>query len=585
MDAQALAHLRAEVAKPRWIHVRAVAYLHERHPLPRSEQCPCCGSDLARISRRVEIDEVVIDTQTGRRYVRSQIVDRAGFDKLAARCDESISMPLRLPDWTDEDGYSPLAALRETEARRVVLSGGNRGGKSSFMAVALALCWLQRGGMGAEFALIGPEIKQAHLLKKKLFEGEQTGRWNPPIIDRRLWTRIPEKERQEDQFCYMVDGSRFWLTHSKSAGHLKGRAWVRAAFTEASECPYPEVHTVARARLVDAGGQLWLDSTPGKDQSHWLKTGVVDVALEERARAQRGDTTARTTRLLTFPSDRNPWVCPIEMAAARADAAKRDPQMARREFDGEWCSDFATLFGETFDASYHVDDVPLGRLDKIDLTDITRKASRRFFGGAGHDWVIGCDINLSPTSFVMCKVFGDPDDEHTWGLAVLDELWVWNKGPSGAGRALLEYKDGIYAEAGISIDATAARAGSNAGRAGGRTGTPALELRALGFNCKPCNTSTSTGKHQNPDVQDSTNLVKWLQRQRPRRFMVASHCHRTIRALETQEDRGDGRPPKVGGSWTDREVNNVVECVRYLSWALFTRQYHRGDRQLITLAQ
>jgi hypothetical protein len=233
-----------------------------------------------------------------------------------------------------------------------------------------------------------------------------------------------------------------------------------------------------------------------------------------------------------------------------------------------------------------VEEIPSGQLEAIGLTDITRKATRRFFGGKGAEWLIGCDINWDPTAFLMMKVFTtseDLNDETKWGLAVLDELWVWSKGPTGAGRELQKYKDGIYAKAGISIDATAAHAHSRAGRKGGRTGTPALELRSLGFNCKPCNTSSRTGKHSNPDVQDSTNLLKWLMRSRPMRFVVASTCPRFIRAVETQEDRGDGRPPKVSGSWTDREVNNVVECGRYGAWPIFAPAYHRQGRKKITL--
>tara|TARA_Y100000310_G_scaffold339617_1_gene432844 strand:- start:5783 stop:7375 length:1593 start_codon:yes stop_codon:yes gene_type:complete len=530
---------------------------------------------------------VILDIRNGKRYRRSQLQDKEGFDRLAAECDVTVAMPLRVPDWVDEEGYGPLDMLLDTTCRQRMLEGGNRGGKTSHSANMAAYDWLLYGGPGAEFALLAPEMKQAHLIKKKLFEGETTNRFNPPIIPDALWLAIPEKERQEDQCCHMVDGSNFWITHAKQAGHLKGRAWVRAYWTEAYECMHSEVHTVARARLVDAAGILTLDSTPGRDLKHWLKTGVVDVANAEKHLAMHAKPTdppvPRLTRILNFSSMRNPWICPDEMALARADAAKRDPQAARREFDGEWCSDFATLFGDVWDGSFHVRDIPAGGLAAIGLTDITKAASRKFFKGTGHDWIVGCDVNHAPTAFNMCKIFGDIDDESTWGIAVLDEHWVWNEGPTGAGKQLARIKDRRYAGAGISIDATAAHKNSRAGHKNGRTGTPALEFRSLGFNCRPCNTSSRTGKHSNPDVQDSTNLVKWLLRARPHRLIVNSTCVRTIRAIESQEDRGDGRPPKVSNSYTDREINNVVECLRYISWPLFTSQFHRGDRKKIKL--
>ncbi len=586
MDRRELEKLAAAAARPQLIHVRAFALLHERHPKPRTGTCECCGSDLARISERVELDELIIDIANGQRYRLSEIKDKAGFADLAKRCDVSTELPLRLPAWSDEEGFSPLAALLDHNVRRLVLEGGNRGGKTTEMCCCAAWDWLTLGGPGAEFALLGPEMKQAHLLKRKLFEGETVGRFNPPIFPPELWTSVPEKERQEDQFCRMVDGSRFWCTHAKQAGHLKGRAWSGAYWTEARECKHSEVNTVVRARVVDAGGRVVFDSTPGPDLSHWLKTGVVDIANEEKFKAGRGEQVERTTRILNFSSLRNPWICPEEMAKARADAVRHNPQDARREFDGEWCSDYSTLFGEVWDASYHIEDIPGGNLAAIGLNDITRKASRRFFRGGGHSWVLGCDVNFAPMCWVACRIFGDPEDETTWGLAILDEFHVWHKGPTGAGQDLLKYKDGRYAGAGISIDATAAQGHTMAGRRGGKTGTPALELRSLGFNCLPCNTSPKTGRHSNPDVQDSTNLLKWLMRRhenKPRRFVVHSGCTRMIRAIETQENRGDGRPPKVSNSFTDREVNNVIECARYLGWSLFTESFHRGSRKKIKI--
>ena len=569
-----LTDARAWVRSPSYIVVRGRILVHARRDKPGAP-CECCGSRRAEIVSERAVTPLLIRTSDGTRWLRSEQRDVTAFDDLAERA-HVVDLPMRVPDVEDVDrGVSPSDLLVDLSTVCHAVSGGNRSGKSTFGTDAwLPYRWILRGGKNRMFRVMGPQMSQAHILKAKLFVGEGD---KPPAFPAELVTYVPEHERVQDQKVRLIDGTQIELTHAKQAGHLKGVSVVDTLWTETTECPHPEVYTVTVARHADTGGQLYLDSTPKK--GHWME----EMVLGEEREAAEGE--RRQVRSMCMRSSDNPWVDPREIASARAAAYSVDPIMARREFDGEWIGGSALIFGDVWDPSKHVIDMPGGEdtpnLRAYGLVDVTRKASRKFFGGSSmHEWVCGVDVNRNPHTAVVCKIFvregEDSGDPRNWGLLIYDEVRTWNTDAFGAAKALHKAWDGLYQGAGIAIDATSAHSNQHAAHTGGNSATtPVKDYKRFGFNCRP-NRNPKTGKPWNPFVRDSTALVKQLMRDG--RFLVnATKAPGTIKAIERQEDRGDGKPVKESNTVSDREIAAFTDSIRYLTWPIFsTGIYSKG---------
>lgn len=555
--------------KPRLLHVVCYILEHDYND-DKAQRCYCCGSDLAKIVNRVEVGELLIDVGKKSRVLRTD-ENSASFDEIANRAHR-VDLPIRCSRYEDPESHvTPVDTLFDFETKTTSVSGGNRSGKSTLGVNWFAIRWLFRGGKNRLFRLMGPELKQAHILKSKLVDGENL---TPPVLPPELVISAPQSEKSGDQTIYLVDGSEIQLKHAKIAGHLKGVSVVDILWTEVTECLHEEAYVISVARTVDTGGQLFLDSTP--KAGHWMKDSVIDIAHEQREALKRGEINKLTIKTMSMSSLKNPWVSREEMILARAVAAKTGEQIARREFDGEWVGDNATIFGDIWDGSIHIVDMPVNEPDLgiFGLRDITKQASRKWFRGSGHDWVIGVDVNRNPHTAVVCKIFGNIHDPKTWGLYIHDEVRTWDTDAYGAAKHLSRSRGGMYKGGGVAIDANAAHPNQHAAHTNGRATTPVKDYKRLGFNARPPTYTSKNGKAKNPDVLDSTAVVRHLMRERVYgrpRFLVNSICTGTIKAIEQQEDRGDGRPVKESNTYSDREIAAFTDSIRYLAWPIFNR--------------
>jgi len=578
VKARARAAVLDSAQAPEWLIVRSRVVLHARRDEPGA-RCPCCGSRWAHIIEEERGPELLIDTSQRRRWLRHETKDRATFDEIAAIA-HPVDMPLRVPDIADaKTGLSPLDLLTDLDAMAHAVSGGNRSGKSTFGTDAwLPYRWLLRGGAGRMFRLLGPVRAQAHILANKLFgvEGDKPGSFPPVLIE-----SLPTSRFAQEQTVRLVDGTEMQLTHAKSAGHLKGVSVQDTLWTEVTECKHPEVYTVTLARHADTGGQLYLDSTPKK--GHWMEPMVTETMAEEPG---KDDGRRPAVVALSMRTIDNPWIDPEEVTDARAAAMKVDPVMAKREFDGEWVGGSPLIFGEVWKPETAILDLPGGAgggpdLAALGLRDITKKATRRFWGGGGAEWAIGVDVNRNPHTAICCKIYTpasvqDSSDVQQWGLFVFDEVRTWNSDAYGAAKALHERWDGLYRKGAIGIDANSAHGSQHAAHTGGRATTPVLDYKKFGFNCRP-NRHPQSGKPWNPYVRDGIAVVKQLMR--GGRFLVnATYADGTIRAIERTEDRGDGKPVKMANTVSDRDIAAFNDAIRYVSWPIFGALYRTPVR-------
>lgn len=577
-EAATVEAIRDWIDRPKVIAVRCAIREHSLRDDWPGEPCPCCGSTTAISGPERYVDTLLINTVSGRRGLRSKAEDTFRFDAVASRAHQ-IDLVLRCSDWVcPETGMSEADTLLDLDTKAWVFGGANRSGKTQLAVTWLALRWLLRGGRGALFRIYAPVIKQSHIGMGKLIHGDAQTR---PLIDPLLVLSYPSQIRAVDQKIRLLDGSEIELMHARSPAHIKGESVVDSIWLEVAECDNDTVYPVIQARHVSTRGQLVMDSTPKR--GHWLVDKVNNARAElERAEKEPGYTPL--IRAFAKPISANPWNNPDEIAAQRATVALSDPVMARREFDGEWVGRYNLLFETAWDGEANTVDMWTPDIEALQmgLVDVTRKASRRFFGGDGYEWVVGVDVNKNPNTAVICKIYEHRAHPGIRGLLVYDQVRASGSAYDAAKELHAAPRGaGLYRGAAIAIDANAAHQNQHVAHTGGRATTPIRDYEMFGFKVKT-NKSPDKGKPYNPNVADSTALLQHLMRSRigptnaqvPRLLVNASKCSGVIRAIESQQDRGDNRPVKIPGSFSDSEIAAYTDSLRYLAWPVFSKEVY-----------
>jgi hypothetical protein len=592
--------LEEEYLKPDLVLVRSRIYIHGRREDGPGDPCPCCGSPHAEIVEEIDDEQVLIKTATRERVLRSQVADQDKWERACAGA-HVVDQRFTLSDHVDpETGYSDLDVFLDEDTPVWAVTGGNRSGKTHLGAQRLIRAWIRRGGDGHLFRIMSLRLGQSHMVMKKLVQGEGGA---APMLDPVLVTYYPKTEDTRDQHIRLIDGTAIGLTYAGDGEHLKGVKCQYTHWTEVTACAHASAFTVALARAIDDRGQLYLDSTPRA--GHWLK-GMYEDAIRNRrdelTALQRGEKPKRPhTRAVSKSVLDNPWQDQEYVKLAWEAAKAQDPIGARRDWGGEWVGNNATIFGEVWDPLVHVVDMYNGpSLESLGLRDVTREASRRFFGGAGHDWVCGVDVNRNPHTAVICKVYEHPKTPGAFGLLIWDEVRTYNCSAYGAAVALrnkgsdVGVGEGAYKGCGVAIDATAAHENQHTAHTGGRRTTPVKDYNQLGFNCRP-NYHPKSGKPANPGVADSTALLRHLMRQTigprpdsdrpvPRILVNAANCSGVIHAIESQEDRGDGTPVKESGKASDYLIAAFTDSLRYIAWPLFSDAVYSKPSKARTFA-
>lgn len=566
--AATLEFLQGELDKPEALLVtcRLLVHRHRGDDLP--ERCWCCGSREAVIDHEVHIGRLLIDTVTRDRF-HEQDYDAATWADMTAGA-HPVEMRLSCSAWHDvETGYSAEQVLLDRETPEWLVSGAQRSGKTQDGCTWLALRWFWFGGDGVRFRVQGPEMPQAHVIKEKLCVGDDDA---DPILPAETVNYYPEDQRKAHQWIDMVDGSSIQLTHTKSEKHLKGFKCKAILWTEATECQHVEIHTVTLGRTVQ-GGQVYVDGTP--KAGHWMRPVVMSATKAREKELQDGVTPP--LRAISKPMAANPWLNPEEVAMHRAASWEIDPTSTRRDYDGEWVGNHAMIFGDVWDAEVHVVDVFSDDLSSLGLVDATRKVSRRWFKGVGHDWIAGADVNYDPHTAVVCKLFEVPGSDGVTGIIVMDTVRTPRTDAYEAAFKLRTVAGGKYQGIGVALDANGSWDKQHVSHTGGRATTPVKDYERLGFDVR-CNKHTRTGRPANPPIRDSTALIRHLMRTRAGPtskqtplFLVSARCKDVINAIESQQDDGTGKPIKVSGAASDRMVAAYTDSLRYIVWPFFQR--------------
>lgn len=553
--------------------------LHDRNPTGVMCPCGCESIDAIQVGEEDDL-HLLIDTKRKRRWLRHEVEDAAGFDKLAASPDTlRLTAPIRF--WEGQrDAIFDIWALLH------MLTGGARVGKTTGGQAAFFRRWMLWGGHQAVGFMLAPKMPKTRMLLRKFLLGEKIGdRFNKPICPLHngkpvLATKWPRNHRQEDQDIYMIDGSHIRLSHMTSveADNIVGEAVFGVYITEIGQCKYPAYLNESKARVIDTGRQVFLDTIPIKGHpflvDEVIRPAEAEAALIAEGRPRDGRRLNWVHRLRT--SD-NPWV-PEQAAKDYLDSIK-DPIVRRRLEAGDWIGDHNKIWENVWEPSRHVQHFADYSLPK-GYRDITKQACRPWFRRS-EDWIIGVDINKRPSTCEIAKIFGDPDDPNTWGIFIMDELRIFFGGsdPRKVARDLANHRDGIYRGACVSIDAAAAQKNQNKVFGYRSSVTPAEMFRREGFDCKGCFRSASDMRH--PSIIDSQNVLRELmsaddpakdEKERRIRFRInGARCEGLSHAFEYQEDRGDGHPVKASNAYSDVEIAGRTDATRYLAWPIFYR--------------
>lgn len=559
--------LQREVARPTLIH--AVSRLLMHVPRTTSGSCPCCGNAYAKVDDVRPDLEVLIDTRRGRRWRRDQAPDVGLFDELAAEADLRVDMPLRCTPETID--------LVLSDAWTTLAQGASRSGKTQTGCVWFGRQWMLRGGPGSLAAILGPQLKQAHIILKKLVQGTDGV---PPIFDPRLVESYPKTIRDADQALRIVDGTVMLLQHaSGDGGHLAGESWDWYQWTEGAVVDDPKVFGQVRGRVVTGGGAGYMDAVP--EPSHWLKRGVIDPAREEEEAIADGNGPANRREYLVrqLPVDKNPWNEPGSGEKFRKALEKVDPRLAARYGDGDWVGERNKTFAEYFNAAKHTFELETWTVEPLGFVDITAQAGLAHFRRP-HDWIVALDVNADPHTALIGKIgIRAPYIEHNpmawqnpdlwWGI-FFDVLQVWGADSDEAAKVLATVHNKRFSGAGVIMDGSSCQKKHNAGgiRNSSKGFVPKKVYELRGFEVRAPDRSKN-GHPSNPRRFDSAIKVRRLMRE-DRLLFNRLRCRKLIEAIRDQESEPDGiTPMRASNTWADRHIVSCTDVLRYWTWPYF----------------
>lgn len=467
--------------------------------------------------------------------------------------------------------------IRDADHRVIACVGAARSMKTQTIVVWALRQWMLRGGPGTIGWFLGPELDRAFVLVEKFCEGEGD---NPPVCPPELIRSFPSSKDAHDPTIEMIDGTTIQIKHMGAQGkNLTARGVVFAVATEMATSSSSMNFVRLRGRIVQSKGQLALDAVP--EPRNWVRAAILDAAVTEadeikEAKAKGLPANDATHRVVQLSQAINPWVDPAEFEAFYRDLHRIDPRMAAREAGGEWTDDRDPWIAD-FDAGGHVFDAQ-GRdpLDYLGMEDVTEIVSARWFADP-HDHVIAVDVNARPHTALVGR-FGvlrgqRPDVPANWHFVAVDELQLYQVDSSEASIKLAKYRDGLYAGAGVIIDATSMLARHNSGGSLNQRQNilPPEAYRSAGFEVRgPMRMKNDPSRFTDPGKFDSSLVVRDAFREK-QIHICRSNCQGLIYALRNQMTEPDGiTPDKQSNTVQDRKVAAFTDVLRYLLWPFFS---------------
>lgn len=588
--ATAIAEMTAKLTKPRFLRVRAVLHIHDRRTSPGS--CPCCDSATAEIVETLPVADLILDLLRGDRIEASDVTPSTWLEL----CDLATEQPI---EFRCSRHQAPL--ILDESPRHLFASGGNRSAKTTCALIWMAVQWLQRGGKGKRFWLVSPTTPKSFELLSKLFNG--TGE-SPPILPRSLIEYSPATHRSSNLQTVLVDGSLIDLKFFEGdpgAERLKSNAIIAAVVDEAAHMKTLESLVALQGRCVDAGGRLFLASTPMPES--YLKKEVVDQALAfDRLPTddpKRTDGTHQGSRwyFSQFPMIENPWI-PKENIERDLKALDPDSPQVARDYYGSWVSSTGPLWtmydpavnllsheardwselGQKYRDELHVGDHVDITADVVSLLFGSTNPHYRGVRASNKRYVLGTDVNCHPMSSVVCQITAPKNDlknRDLWHVWVLDLVrtvhgnsfaHVEELASKFLGRMMDPgSKTGPIAGCGVIIDAKALGRDPTAHRFGGDP-TGIAELfgrRGLDVRAPRYIPVEKKGMVPAPPARwDSFLLMQ--------RFIMEGRLHISngrgqplLESLIMQQDSGDGWNPKKNDP-----LASPIDATRYLLWAV-----------------
>lgn len=587
--------IRARVSEVRFLHLVPRVLIHE--PSTDGEPCSCCGSLHAAVAETIPLLEVVVDCQLGRRIYRDEVAPD--------RWDVVLSDASRHAVDFRVSRSQVEVLLAEDGPPHVIASGGNRSGKTTLGLYFLALQWLRRGGPQRRFWLAASTLPKAFRLLEKLFKG--TGE-SPPILPRALVRSMPETHRASSLLTTLADGSLIDLKHFEGdpgAEKLKSDAIVAALVDEAAHLPTPDSLVALTGRCLDAGGRLFLATTPRPD--HFLKETVEHAQAFARLpaddeRRQTGAHEGARWLFAPFSILGNPWLNPEEVRRTLAALSKDDPAV-RRDFFGEWISNEGLLWRDFnpekhvhLDEARHVAQMraTLRERARTSTVDATPAIARRLFQERANphfrgiratntSYILASDFNCHPMSGVVLQVTcdeKDPADRARWHVWVIDSISRAHSNSLAFAEDLVDLRwvrtwaptatKSPYAGCGmicdpqaISRDPTAHRHGRDPHGLAETMGSKGFDARAPQYRVN--NDGTRTQVHTTR--YDSHLLLLRLVREG--RLHVSQRATALIESFLGQLDSGNGIEPLTRSHRKSDRLAGPMDALRYGCWAIF----------------
>lgn len=431
-----IARMAAEIQRPLFLRIVATILVHEhRKPEDGKGRCDCCGSTSALIrseADRIPAADLIIDLVSGDRHVRETTSDAdwkaksavAAYHDLKVRCTRA-----------------QYALLSDDTNRHLVLSCGNRSGKTTTGLSWLALQWLLRGGRGQRFWLVASTEKKAYELLEKLIKPNKK---TPPILPPALVQRAPDSHRASNLLTTLADGSRIDLKGFKgdpTAERAKSDPIVAGLIDEAAHLPSVDWLIALRGRCLDDAGRLCFATTARPN--HFLKTEVIEKFYEyqqlpaENEKKLRGEHEGAAWNVIELAIPDNPWLDPQKLALEMRTLDFSRPEV-QRDWLGKWVASEGLLWEAHFDPEKHIVTAMENDVAKLNPTvmakhgasghvPITAECVKALFGrsnphlrgavkASNEKYILGSDVNIGRMNSAVLQITAPGDDKKNRAL-------------------------------------------------------------------------------------------------------------------------------------------------------------------------
>jgi hypothetical protein len=561
-------HLRQTFSGARIILVTTQIAPHERNDR-KGRECPCCGSKFAWGLGKFDDLAFMVDAVSGLRRNRWELSAPGveSFDEMS-----SMAAPWGTPDavtW-----HAPIVfkcreeqvdALCDDVTETLLFSGGWRSGKTYLGDQWWLRGWAKLGGRDRKFWLLAPLGKQAFNNMRKIFHGREGDPPLMPTFDDRpiLAYDFPNKHTDASLAFSFIDRSRgeLYPVAKTDGANLEGDEVMRILYDEAARVRTSGAYQVARGRVMQSGGQVGLSTVPD-DEGPWIYDEIVKEFEEHGDRADY-----HSHRVVTCSTRDNVFLDPVKIE--RTYEGTKDPKVISEKLDGRWNRRGLYAYVDVWEEDEFVRDIQSHEPKAWGFEhDVTNQVARAHWGLPADEsvpYLGGGDANWHPMTNLMARMFGNRNDPETWTLVFLDEQLLDGDAEEAA-SSLAERGHGRYKGAAICCDPSMFWDSHAHGGRQHKTNDARMFAR-FGFRMKA--PIVSGGGESHPDVMENRKLVRMLMRDG--KILVSSFgCPGLANAIT----RVPNRPKRKGdsGAAIDRTVYNFDDCVRYLTWRIFSKR-------------